>query len=63
MTTKTRNIILITTSTLAIFGIAYYIVSKQKQKEMERFYLKQLEGIKPVTNEADPEVVLDATIR
>jgi flagellar basal body-associated protein FliL len=43
MDNKTRNIILITTSVLAIAGISYYIYSKQQEKKMAAIYKQSIE--------------------
>jgi hypothetical protein len=45
MNPNTQKILLITTSVLALGGIAYYIYSKQQEKKMAAIYKKSIDEI------------------
>ncbi len=45
MTTKTRNILLISVSAIAVISIGLYLASKKKYEKLEKTYSKQLEGM------------------
>ena len=48
MNKTTKTILVVTTSALAIFSVAFYLILKKREKERQAFYEDVLSGMTPI---------------
>lgn len=48
MTKTTKTILLVTTSTIAVISVLFYVIYKKREKERQAFYENVLSGMTPI---------------